>query len=112
MKKGHKTKAYSCAYRGRNGGRTGAKQALNSLKTLESECSSKVFLISNYFLSFFGHWLRKETHFLLTSSLQLCSSCRDARPDTHSDDVQRVVADFADLGVGVVHQVDEVRGSF
>lgn len=34
------------------------------------------------------------------------------RPDTHSDDVQRVVADFANLGVGVVHQVDEVRGSF
>lgn len=28
---------------------------------------------------------------------------------THSDDVQRVVADFAYLRVVVVHQVDEVR---
>lgn len=34
------------------------------------------------------------------------------RLNTHSDDVQRVVADFADLCVVIVHQVDQVRRSF
>lgn len=32
--------------------------------------------------------------------------------DTHSDDIQRVAADFANLCVVIVHQVDEVRRGF
>ncbi len=36
----------------------------------------------------------------------------DVEESTHRDDVQRVVADFANLGILVVHQVDQVGRSF